>query len=138
MPRGARIGSVVTFVSELNRSVSFYADVLGLRVADESPTAALLVSDDGSELVLRAMGSNAAHALGSVGVQYVIWSAADKQDLDRCELELKQRSAHRDTRSDGNAVAVEGRDPDDITVMIVYPGPGEEPTPKLPPRIYGW
>jgi catechol 2,3-dioxygenase-like lactoylglutathione lyase family enzyme len=138
MPRGARIGSVVTYVSELDRSVSFYTDVLGLRVADESPTAALLVSDDGSELVLRAMGSNAAHALGSVGVQYVIWNPPDKQDLDRCELALKQRSAHRDTRSDGNTVAVEGHDPDAITVMIVYPGPGEEATPKLPARIYGW
>jgi catechol 2,3-dioxygenase-like lactoylglutathione lyase family enzyme len=138
MPRGARIGSVVTFVAELDRSVSFYTDVLGLRVADASPTAALLVSDDRSELVLRAMGSNATHALGSVGVQYVIWNAADKEDLDRCELALKQRSAHRDTRTDGNAVAVEGRDPDDITVVIVYPGASEQTAPKLPLRIYGW
>jgi catechol 2,3-dioxygenase-like lactoylglutathione lyase family enzyme len=138
MPRGARIGSVVTFVAELDRSVSFYTEVLGLEVADASPTAALLVSEDGSELILRAMGSNAGHALGSVGVQYVIWNAADRQDLDRCELALKRRSAHRDTRTDGNAVAVEGRDPDDITVMIAYPGPGEEALAKLPPRIYGW
>jgi catechol 2,3-dioxygenase-like lactoylglutathione lyase family enzyme len=138
MPRGARIGSVVIFVSQLDRAVTFYTDVLGLRVADASLTAALLVSDDGSELVLRAMGSNAAHALGSVGVQYVVWNTSDKQDLDRCELALKQRSAHRDTRSDGSAVAVEGRDPDDITVMVAYPGPGEEQDRRLPARIYGW
>jgi catechol 2,3-dioxygenase-like lactoylglutathione lyase family enzyme len=133
-----RIGSVVMFVTELDRSANFYTDVLALRVADSSPTAALLVSDDGSQLILRAMGSRAGHALGSVGVQYVVWNAADKQDLDRCELALKQRSAHRDTRSNSGAVAVEGRDPDDITVMIVYPGPGEQVAPKLPLRIYGW
>lgn len=138
MAGGARIGSVVMFVTQLDRSVSFYTDVLALRVADTSPTAALLVSGHGSRLVLRAMGTNAGHALGSVGVQYVVWAAPDKQELDRCELALKQRSAHRDTRSDGNAVAVEGRDPDDITVLIAYPGPGEEEAPKLPPRIYGW
>lgn len=138
MAHGARIGSVVMFVTQLDRSVSFYTDVLALRVADTSPTAALLVSGDGSRLILRAMGTNAGHALGSVGVQYVVWSAPDKQELERSELALKQRSAHRDTRSDGNAMAVEGRDPDDITVMISYPGPGEDAAPKLPPRIYGW
>jgi catechol 2,3-dioxygenase-like lactoylglutathione lyase family enzyme len=126
------------FVTELDRSVSFYTDVLALRVADASPTAALLVSDDGSWLILRAMGSNAGHALGSVGVQYVSWNAADKEELDRSELALKQRSAHRETRSHGTAVAVEGRDPDEITVMIVYPGPGEGGDAKLPLRIYGW
>jgi catechol 2,3-dioxygenase-like lactoylglutathione lyase family enzyme len=138
MARGGRIGSVVMFVTELDRSVSFYTDVLALRVADASPTAALLVSDDGSWLILRAMGINAGHALGSVGVQYVSWNAADKEELDRSELALKQRSAHRETRSHGTAVAVEGRDPDEITVMIVYPGPGEGEGAKLPLRIYGW
>lgn len=138
MAHGARIGSVVMFVTQLDRSVSFYTDVLALRVADTSPTAALLVSGDGSRLILRAMGTNAGHALGSVGVQYVVWCAADKLELGRSELALKQRSAHRDTRSDGSAMAIEGRDPDDITVMITYPGPEEETAPKLPPRIYGW
>jgi catechol 2,3-dioxygenase-like lactoylglutathione lyase family enzyme len=138
MAHGARIGAVVMFVTQLDRSAEFYTDVLALRVADSSPTAALLVSEDGSQLILRAMGSNAGHALGSVGVQYVIWNAADKQELDRCELALKERSAHRDTRSNGSTVAVEGRDPDDITLMITYPGPGEEAAPKLPVRIYGW
>lgn len=138
MSHGTRIGSVVMFVTELDRSADFYTDVLALRVADTSPTAALLVSEDGSQLILRAMGSNAGHALGSVGVQYVVWNAADKQELDRSELALKKRSAHRDTRSNGTVVAVEGRDPDEITVLITYPGHGEEADPKLPVRIYGW
>jgi catechol-2,3-dioxygenase len=126
------------FVQQLDRSVSFYTDVLGLRVADTSPTAALLVSDDGSELILRAMGSNATHALGSVGVQYVVWTAPGKEYLDQCERLLKQRSALVDTRSDGSSTAVEGRDPDGIVVMVIYPGPEAGPTDKLPARIYGW
>ena len=83
MAHGARLSSVVVFVQDLDRSVSFYTDVLALEVADRSPTAALLVSAGGSQLILRAMGSNAAHALGSVGVQYVTWTADGKEDLER-------------------------------------------------------
>jgi hypothetical protein len=78
------------------------------------------------------------HALGGVGVQYVIWAAADEEDLDRSERVLKELSAHRDSRADEGVRAVEGRDPDDIVVMIIYPGPDRLPVHKLPVRIYGW
>jgi catechol 2,3-dioxygenase-like lactoylglutathione lyase family enzyme len=138
MAHGARLGSAVMFVQDLDRSVSFYTDVLALEVADQSPTAALLISDDGAQLILRAMGSNAPHALGGVGVQYVIWTADGKDDLDRCERVLKERSAYRETRGSAGVMVVEGRDPDDIVVMITYPGPDEAPLHELPVRIYGW
>ncbi len=138
MAQGARIGSAVIFVQDLDRSVSFYAEVLRLEVTDRSPTAALLVSAEGTHLILRAMGTGATHALGGVGVQYVIWTAADQEDLDRCERALKGRSAHIDTRKSGPVGAVEGRDPDNIVVMVTYPGPDQEPLHKLPSRIYGW
>ncbi len=126
------------FVQNLERSVSFYQQVLSLEVADRSPTAALLASAGGSQLILRAMGGSAVHALGGVGVQYVIWTAADEDDLDRCERVLKELSAHRDSRAAGLVRAVEGRDPDDIVVMIVHPGPDQVPLHQLPVRIYGW
>jgi catechol 2,3-dioxygenase-like lactoylglutathione lyase family enzyme len=138
MTSSARLGAVVTFVQDLGRSVEFYTEVLDLRVTDTSSTAALLASGDGAQLILRAMGSNAGHALGSVGVQYVVWIAPGRDYLDRCERLLRERSAHRETRTDGSHVAVEGRDPDDIVVMVVYPGPDAEPAGKLPARIYGW
>jgi catechol 2,3-dioxygenase-like lactoylglutathione lyase family enzyme len=138
MAHGARLGSAVMFVQDLDRSVSFYAEVLALEVADRSPTAALLISTAGAQLILRAMGSGAIHALGGVGVQYVVWTAAGKADLDRCERVLKSRSAHRDTRVYEGAVAVEGRDPDDLVVVITYPGPDQAPLHELPVRIYGW
>jgi catechol 2,3-dioxygenase-like lactoylglutathione lyase family enzyme len=138
MAQGARLGSVVVFVQDLHRSVRFYTDVLELDVVDRSPTAALLRSSGGAQLVLRAMGQNAAHALGSVGVQYVIWTAAGKEDLDRCERLLKKRSAHRQTHTVATVTVVEGYDPDDITVMIAYPGPDEAPQHHLSARMYGW
>ena len=138
MAHGARLDSVVMFVHDLNRSVSFYSDVLNLHVADRSVTAALLIGAKRSQLILRAMGRGAEHALGGVGVQYVIWTAADADDLTRCEKVLKDRSAWRDSRTTEHVTAVEGRDPDDIVVMITYPGPDQAPLHELPVRIYGW
>jgi catechol 2,3-dioxygenase-like lactoylglutathione lyase family enzyme len=138
MAHGARLGSVVTFVQDLDRSVSFYTDVLRLEVADRSATAALLVSPTGAQLILRAMGSNAPHTLGNVGVQYVIWAVDSQDDLDLCERVLRERSAYRQTRGSEDVTAVEGRDPDDIVVMITYRGPDQAPLRTLPVRIYGW
>jgi catechol 2,3-dioxygenase-like lactoylglutathione lyase family enzyme len=138
MAHGARLDSVVMFVHDLDRSVSFYSSVLKLHVADRSATAALLIGAKRSQLILRAMGRGAEHALGGVGVQYVIWTADDADDLARCEQVLKDRSAWRDTRLTEHVTAVEGKDPDDIVVMVVYPGPDQAPLHELPVRIYGW
>ena len=138
MAHGSRIGSAVMFVQDLDRSVRFYQNVLDLAVTDRSPTAALLVSTQGTQLILRAMGTQGAHALGGVGLQYLIWTADDADDLQRCERALTERSAYRDTRSSDGVTVVEGSDPDNITVMIGYPGPDQRPFGKLPVRIYGW
>jgi catechol 2,3-dioxygenase-like lactoylglutathione lyase family enzyme len=138
MTLGSRLDSAVMFVQDLDRSVDFYREVLALEVSDHSPTACLLTSASGSQLIVRSMGSGGVHSLGGVGVQYVIWTAADREDLDRCERTLKKLSAHRETRVGGPVKAVEGRDPDDIVVMIIYPGPNEVPLRELPARIYGW
>jgi catechol 2,3-dioxygenase-like lactoylglutathione lyase family enzyme len=138
MAHGARLDSVVMFVHDLDRSVKFYSEVLELHVADRSTTAALLIGAKRSQLILRAMGSGASHALGSVGPQYVIWTADDEDDLARCERVLKAHGAHRDTRSTEHVTAVEGHDPDGIVVMITYPGPDKAPLHELPVRIYGW
>jgi catechol 2,3-dioxygenase-like lactoylglutathione lyase family enzyme len=138
MADGARLASVVMFVRVLDRSVRFYRELLGLDVTDLSPTAALLSSAAGSHLILRAMGGHGGHALGNVGVQYVAWTAASRDDLRRCEQVLKKHRAYRETHLTDHAAAVEGRDPDDIMVLVVYPGPDQIPLRELPVRIYGW
>ena len=73
-----------------------------------------------------------------MGVQYVVWTAASEDDLDRCERVLRERGAYRGIQSNGGVTVVEGRDPDDMVVVIGYPGPDEKPLRQLPPRIYGW
>ena len=138
MTQGARLGSAVMFVQDLDRSVRFYQDILALEVADRTDTAALLMSGQGAQLVLRALGGTAEHALGSVGVQYVIWSADGEDGVRRAEDALRARSALLGTRASGPVTVVEGRDPDDIVVMIAHPGPDQALLSGLPAWIYGW
>jgi catechol-2,3-dioxygenase len=138
MAEGIRLSGAVMFVHNLERSVSFYQELLGLKVSDRSPTAALLVNEDGSQLVLRAFGQNAPHALGSIGPQYLTWTISSKDELDQMAETLRRRSAYRETRTDGEITVVEGRDPDDLTVMLVCTGPAMAPMPRIPARIYAW
>ncbi len=137
--KGTRLSAAVMFVRNLDKSLSFYRELLGLEIADQSSTAALLVSADGWQLVLRAFGENAPHSLGTIGVQYLLWTTASKADLDACEAVLRRLSAYRETRSAGQDVSlVEGRDPDDLVVMLVYAADGKPPLQELPARIYAW
>jgi len=138
MAEGIRLSGAVMFVRNLDRSVTFYRELLGLEVTDTSPTAALLVNEDGTHLVLRAFGQNAPHALGSIGPQYLTWHTASKADLDQLTDKLRRHSAYRETRTEGAITVVEGRDPDDLVVMLIYAGPGRPPMHRLPARIYAW
>jgi Glyoxalase/Bleomycin resistance protein/Dioxygenase superfamily len=138
MAEGVRLGAAVVFVRQLGRSVSFYQDVLDLQVADSSSTASLLVNSDGQQLILREFGDNAARVLGGIGVQYLVWTTSSREDLDRRAELLRQRSAYRETRMEKGAVAVEGRDPDDLVLIMIYAAPGSWPVNDLPARIYAW
>ena len=138
MAENVRLSAAVVFVRSLDRSVKFYTEVLDLTVIDRSPTAALLGEEGGPQLVLRAFGENATHPLGSLGVQYLIWMTGSRDDLDRRAALLQQRSAYRETHSHGDAVTVEGRDPDDLVVMIGYRPPGQPALHGLPARVYAW
>jgi len=138
MAEGVRLSAAVVFVQNLDKSESFYRELLGLDVIDRSTTAALLAAPDGSQLVLRQFGTNAPHPLGSIGVQYLTWSTASKDDLDRRTEILRRNSAYRETRTDDGITMVEGRDPDDLPVMLFYPGDDQPFMRKLPARIYAW
>jgi catechol 2,3-dioxygenase-like lactoylglutathione lyase family enzyme len=138
MASEARLSLAVVYVSDLDASLSFYTEVLGLAVAEREPTAALLVGANTSPLILRSMGENAARAPGSSGVQYVVWAAGEERDLDRAERVFKARSAYVDTRRGEGYTEVEGRDPDGCPVMVAYPAPDQLPLRALPARIYAW
>lgn len=138
MTECAQLSSAVMFVQDLNRSISFYTDVLGLEVSDRATTAALLTSESGSQLVLRAIGGHGNRALGGLGVQYLVWTVTGEAALGRCEQALTNRSALVERREGSEGAAVEGHDPDGIVVLIVSAGADHKPLQKLPSRIYSW
>jgi catechol-2,3-dioxygenase len=138
MAEGVRLRAAVVFVRNLDASVPFYRELLDLEVVDSSTTAALLGSADGSQLVLRAFGDNAPRALGSIGLQYLAWSTGSRADLDRRAEILRRHSAYRETREDQDVTVVEGRDPDDLPIMIVHARGDGPPMRELPARIYAW
>jgi catechol-2,3-dioxygenase len=138
MVQGPRLSGVVIFVRHLDRSVSFYRDLLGLEVIDSSPTAALLAVRDGCHLVLRATGGSSPRPLGAIGLQYVTWMMPSRDELDRAETLLRSRSAYVQTQTVGSTTSVEGHDPDDLTVVLAWSKDDQLPLRELPSRIYAW
>ena len=92
MANDLSLSAVVMHVRELQRSTDFYREILQLEVEVTSDEAALLTAPTGDHLVLRAL-PGASRTFGTVGVQFVLWTARDNEDLDRCERELKARDA---------------------------------------------
>ena len=130
--------SAVMFVSDLDRSVAFYAELLAWTIAVHELDAVLLACPHGGQLYLRRRGPRAPHSLGHIGVQYLIWTAPSESELDRCERVLTEQSGQV-TRStlDGFTI-VEGRGPDNAPILIAYPGPQEAPRHQVMQRIYRW
>ena len=137
-PASLSLATAVMFVSDLDRSVAFYAELLAWTIAVRTIDAALLTSPDGFQLYLRRRGPRAPHGLGHIGVQYLIWTAASVSDLGRCERILRRQSGQV-TRStlDGFTV-IEGRGPDNCPILVAYPGPQEAPRHQVMQRIYQW
>ncbi len=134
MSEGLRLSAAVVFVRELARSEDFYRDLLELNTEIASPQAVLLAGPDGDHLVLRVL-ARAPHLLGGIGVQYLIWTARDAADLQRCENVLKARDVFVSTTQEQGATVVEGHDPDDIPVLLVYPPSASVSMTALPTRI---
>jgi catechol 2,3-dioxygenase-like lactoylglutathione lyase family enzyme len=137
MADSIKLSAAVIFVRELQRSTDFYRDILQLRAEVTSDEATLLTAPNGDHIVLRAL-PRASKPAGTVGVQFVVWTARDNDDLDRCERELKARDAFVSVGVEQEARVVEGRDPDGVPILIVYPSrPGIGMT-SVPTRTYAY
>ena len=137
-PRWLTMASAVLFVTELDRSLAFYEELLGWSVTVQDDAVALLVSPDGMQLYLRSGGPSLQHPLGQVGIQYLIWTAIDEADLRRCELFLHENST-RVTKTKCEVFnLVEGRGPDNLPIVITYPGPSQAARSRIMQRIYEW
>ncbi|GAB3526169.1 VOC family protein [Arthrobacter monumenti] len=133
-----KLASAVMFVVSLDRSVPFYEELLGLEATVRNESAALLVSPDGYQLYLREMGKRTHHWLGSVGIQYLVWTAENERDLQRCEQVMRKQSPNVTSQKIDGFTMLEGRGPDDVPVVVTYPGPVQAPRHDILDRIYRW
>lgn len=134
--RGPRLASVVVFVHDHDASAEFYAELLKMEVTVRTATAALLVSHNGFQVYLRAVGPHAIHPTGHVGAHYVIWTADGPDDFQRCERVLRARSDRVEIREAEGFTLIEGRDPSGLPVLVAYPGPDEVARLEIISRYY--
>jgi catechol-2,3-dioxygenase len=125
------IFGVYVQVTDLDRSLSFYRDVLALELDWSDGALAVMQSavNPGNALVLRQVGEGARRDLGEPGVTRVLWRAADPSDLDRAEAYLNRLNVpcqrHREEVTDGLTL----RDPDGVEFVLLCGSeePGTEP-----------
>jgi catechol 2,3-dioxygenase-like lactoylglutathione lyase family enzyme len=133
-----RIFGVYLQVADLNRSLSFYRDVLALKVDWNDGELAVLHGpvESADTLVLRQIGDDARHDLGEAGVTRVFLHVRDSADLDRAEDCLTREEVryhrHRDTSAEGIGV----RDPDGLEIVLLWIR--EKVPAKAPPAWLYW
>jgi catechol 2,3-dioxygenase-like lactoylglutathione lyase family enzyme len=117
-----RIFGVFVQGRNLDRSLSFYRDVLGLECYWKDDTLALLRSrgDGARTLVIREIGERARHGLGEPGASRIAFRVTDAADLDRAEELLTQHAVHYHRCHDGDAAWLSTRDPDGLRVVLLH------------------
>src|SRR5260370_39124219 len=82
-------------VGDLDRSLSFYRDGMGLEIAWNDDMLAVLrgPGETAATLVLREVGGDAKPSLGQLGVTRIGWQVTSSGDLDSAEERLSRPGA---------------------------------------------
>ena len=88
-------------VGDLDRTLSFYRDVLALEVVWSDGALAVPHGHraHADSLVIREIGRAARHTKGEAGVTRVLWRAGDPAELDSAEELLTRQQVRGDERS---------------------------------------
>jgi catechol 2,3-dioxygenase-like lactoylglutathione lyase family enzyme len=116
----ARLSSVVVYAHDLDRSIDFYSGLLGLESLLREEEGALLVGSCGTHLYLRRI-ELAVRASVGVGVQYTIWTFDSENEFGRALRWLEEHGGVTRRYHLEGMQGVEGRDPDNLSVIVGYP-----------------
>jgi catechol-2,3-dioxygenase len=127
-----RLQHLVLWVSDVERSVRFYRDVLGFAVKSQSPRAAFL----------KIPGSADDHHLGlfeQTGVRgpdervarmyHAAWEVGDITDLVRARRRLTEVGALVGSSNHGVSLSLYAKDPDGLEFEIFWTVPDGRPAP---------
>lgn len=129
------IFSVYLQVTDLERSLSFYRDVLGLEVGWNDNAVAVLHGSDESEatLILREISESTRPGLGQTGVARIGWQLTSSADLDSAEERLARQGTPYKRETDGERIVT--HDPDGLSVILFLPS-DPSLTGKPPGYVY--
>ena len=116
-----RIFSAYVQVRDLDRSLSFYQDTLGLEIECRDGALALLRSGGDSEhtLVIRQIGDHAVRrGPTEVGVTRLTFRMRDSDDLDRAEEQLSKHQVPHRRQHAVSADYLTTRDPDGLRIVL--------------------
>jgi catechol-2,3-dioxygenase len=135
-----RLQHLVLWVSDVERSVRFYRDVLGFEVKSRRPRAAFL----------RIPGSPDDHHLGlfeQTGVPppdervarmyHAAWEVGEVADLVRARQRLIQAGALVGSSDHGMSLSLYAKDPDGLEFEIFWTVPGGHGVPTRPLDLEG-
>ena len=135
-----RLQHLVLWVSDVDRSVRFYTDVLGFEVKLRHPRAAFL----------KIPGSPDDHHLGlfeQTGVPrpdervarmyHAAWEVADITDLWRARRRLSEAGALVGSSDHGVSLSLYAKDPDGLEFEIFWTVPGGRSVPTGPLDLEG-
>jgi catechol 2,3-dioxygenase len=114
---------VVMNVSDLDRSIDFYRQVLGFTLLSQEEQLAVVGasgSDRSQAIVLRAFGSSPLVGAGHIGLRSFIVEADSADQLDQIAGELETRRLLVTRRDHGEWTAVVGRDPEGVAVVVTW------------------
>jgi catechol-2,3-dioxygenase len=130
-----RLQHLVLWVSNVERSVRFYRDVLGFEVKSQAPGAAFL----------RIPGSGDDHNLGlfeQPGVRppdetvarmyHAAWEVAEITDLVRARQQLIEAGSLVGSSSHGVSLSLYAKDPDGLEFEVFWTVPGGTPIGTRP------
>jgi catechol 2,3-dioxygenase-like lactoylglutathione lyase family enzyme len=120
-PQLSEIFGVYLQVRDLNRSLSFYRDVLSLEVGWNDGALAVLHGrvEPAHTLVIREIGETARHDLGEAGVTRIFWRVRDPTDLNSAEEFLIRHKVHYQRHSDEKGDGITVRDPDGLEIVLL-------------------
>jgi catechol-2,3-dioxygenase len=125
-----RIGHVVLKVRDLDRSLTFYRDLLGFRVSAEMSNVMLFLSATGEnhhDLALLRVGDQAPGALpGAVGLYHLAIQLADEAALRAAHVVLTEHGLLRGASDHGVSHSLYTADPDGNEIELYCDTPRAE------------
>ena len=122
-----RLQHLVLWVSNVERSVRFYRDILGFEVKTQSPRAAFLripgSPDDHHLGLFEHTGVPGPHE-GVARMYHSAWEVGDITDLVRARGRLMEASALVGSSNHGVSLSLYAKDPDGLEFEIFWTVPG--------------